>query len=124
MKPVPKSLRNNKAMPEVEDKKHYFLASGVVVFTVNSAEAAEEVNSAQVNGVFTTASGMVPVSGLANAQRVLQQQVADRAAKQGLPIAQILDVQITAISTLGYMAPSEFHDLDDGEQSATEIEAQ
>ena len=102
---VPSCLRP----PVTEEKKHYFLASGSVFFF--PVGKPEDVGSVQLNGVFTTNNGTVPVSGIAKAQQTLQQQAADRMGKQDIQI-QIVDVQLVSISSLGHMLPSEFHDLD------------
>lgn len=108
-------MHNGKSLPSrlqtstPEEKKHYFLASGTVFFF--PVGKPEDVGSLKLNGVFTTACGRVPVSGIANAQRVLQQQASDRMRKSGMSI-EIVDVQLTCISKLGHMLPTEFHDLE------------
>lgn len=109
MKPNNKAIPSRLQTPITVEKKHYFLAAGVVFFF--PVGKPEDVGSLQLNGVFTTASGQIPVSGIAAAQRVLQQQAADRMAKSGTDI-QIVDVQLTGITVLGHMLPSEFHDID------------
>lgn len=105
-KAIPARLQNTKV---TEEKKHYFLASGSVFFF--PVGKPEDVGSLQLNGVFTTATGQIPVSGIAAAQRVLQQQASDRMAKSGTNI-EIVDVQLLGIVKLGHMLPSEFHDLE------------
>lgn len=109
MKPNNKAVPSRLQTPVTEAKKYYFLAAGSVFFF--PVGKPEEVGSLQLNGVFTTETGQIPVSGIANAQRVLQQQAADRMAKGGVDIS-IVDVQLVSISKLGHMLPSEFHDLD------------
>lgn len=106
-KAIPARLQNT--TPTNEAKKFYFLAAGTVFFF--PVGKPEEVGSLQLNGVFANSSGQIPVSGIADAQRVLQQQAADRMHKSGLTI-EIVDVQLTSITKLGHMTPSEFHDLD------------
>lgn len=105
-KAIPARLQNTQA---TETKKYYFLAAGTVFFF--PVGKPEEVGSLQLNGVFANTSGQIPVSGLADAQRVLQQQAAERMHKSGLTI-EIVDVQLIGITKLGHMLPSEFHDLD------------
>lgn len=122
MSNIPRRLQQNGKKVLPSDKKYYFLASGTIFFF--PVGKPEDVCSMPVNGVFTTQNGTIPVSGIANAQRVLQQQAADRAASSGMAEINIVDVQLISISKLGHMSPEEFHDLDGGEQIGTEVEAQ
>lgn len=97
----------NLSSKQPEMKEYYFHVSGTVFFC--TAENPTEPVSLPVNGIFTNATGQIPVSSLARAQQALSQACADKLG----PAVQITiyDIQTLAISKLGHMTASEFHDV-------------
>lgn len=100
---APRNLSSKK--PEL--KEHYFNVAGTVFFVVDAEP--EEPRSISVNAIIKNSTGQLPVSMLAKAQQGLSQGCADKLG----PAVKITihDVQILAISKLGHMTPSEFHDI-------------
>lgn len=90
-----------------EMKEYYFHVAGTVFFT--TADEPEEPRNLPVNAIIKNASGQIPVSMLSKAQSALSQSCADKLGPQvGITIH---DVQILALSKMGHMTPSEFHDI-------------
>lgn len=91
--------------PQQDEPKFYFLATGYVFF--HPQGKPEAADSAFLNGVLANTTGTISASDLLNGQRVLMQTLQSRA--EG-PV-EVIGVEFTAISPLGHMKPSEFHNI-------------
>lgn len=90
-----------------ETKEYYFHVAGTVFFA--TADEPEEPKNIPVNAIIKNSTGQIPVSMLSKAQASLSQSCADKLGPQAN--ITIYDVQILAMSKMGHMTPSEFHDI-------------
>lgn len=95
-----------------EIRQYYFLITGTVMFYPKNVLFGDEgpnVASLPLNAIIKNTHGRITTSGLADAQVALSQALVQKIGDQE-PV-EIVDVQLGAISKLGHMLPSEFHDL-------------
>lgn len=100
----------NSKQPEI--RQYYFLITGTVMFYPKNVAFGEEgpnVASLPLNAIVKNTHGRITTSGLADAQVALSQALIQKIG-EAEPV-EIVDVQLGAISKLGHMLPSEFHDL-------------
>lgn len=95
-------------------KQFYWMISGTL--TIHPQGKPEAVGGIQLNAVVATEKAFFPTSGLVQAQRALQQQLADRMPQP----FEVVDVQYNSISGLGMMTPEEFHDMKEEAQQTME----
>jgi hypothetical protein len=92
-------------------RKHFFMCTGQVAFTMQNLTAGDAIDPAQVqhhvsNTVLFTNDGTIKVKDIANVQQSFQMNVLKRFEGQAPPA--FLDCIVLNISPLGHMTQEEF----------------
>lgn len=114
----------------MSDKKHYFLISGLVMFSFPNPERPNEPNisTMPVNAIVRHDDTNFPAAKLAKAQQNLHKSMMTKMPEEARAVINVHDIVVQSVSHLGFMTEEEFQAPPEGMaqvpvEQASELEA-
>lgn len=114
----------------MSDKKHYFLISGLVMFSFPNPERPDEPNISTMptNAIVRHDDTNFPAAKLAKAQQNLHKSMMTKMPEEARAAINVHDIVVQSVCHLGYMTEEEFQAPPEGMaqvevSSAPELEA-
>lgn len=92
----------------MSDKKHFFLISGLVMFTIGEDAETAQISSIPTNALVRHTDTNFPASKLAKAQQNLHKAMFMKMPEEARAVITVRDVVVQSVSHLGHMTEEEF----------------
>lgn len=92
----------------MSDKKHFFLISGLVIFTIGDDEETAQISSISTNAIVRHDDTSFPAAKLAKAQQNLHKSMLAKMPEEARAVIVVRDVVVQTVCHLGHMTEEEF----------------
>lgn len=98
----------------MSDKKHFFLISGMVMFTIGEDPDTAQISSIPTNALVRHDDTNFPAAKLAKAQQNLHKSMLMKMPEEARALITVRDVVVQSVSHLGHMTEEEFQAAPEG----------